>query len=53
MELVTDVLGEGIHLEPKWWLGGEPWIEGMVSAFRPDFYGYIFSFFRSIRYKGK
>lgn len=37
MEPVTEVLGEEIRLEPKWWLGGEPWIEGMVSAFtRPD-----------------
>lgn len=32
MEPVAAVLGEGIQLEPKWWLGGEPWIEGMINT---------------------
>lgn len=32
---VKATLGDGIRLEPKWWLGGEPRIEGAVSTI-PD-----------------
>ncbi|GJJ12062.1 hypothetical protein Clacol_006303 [Clathrus columnatus] len=29
--IVAAALGEGVHLEPKWWLAGEPWIEGAIN----------------------
>ena len=27
------VLGEAVRPEPVWWLNGDPWIDGAVSAF--------------------
>ena len=29
---LRDVLGEAIRPEPVWWLNGDPWIDGAVSA---------------------
>jgi cytochrome c oxidase assembly factor 1 len=31
-ELVKDTLGVDLALEGKWWLGGEPWINGAVCV---------------------
>ncbi|KAF8522200.1 cytochrome oxidase complex assembly protein 1-domain-containing protein, partial [Hysterangium stoloniferum] len=31
MSVMKEALGEDVHLEGKWWLGGEPWIDGAVN----------------------
>jgi len=36
MASVKEVLGEGVKPEGKWWLGGEPWIDGAVRIARND-----------------
>lgn len=33
-ESVKEMLGDDVKPEGKWWLGGEPWIEGAVHIFR-------------------
>jgi len=32
MEVLKEALGDNVHLEGKWWLGGEPWIDGAVCC---------------------
>jgi len=31
MENVKETLGDGVKPERKWWLGGEPWIDGAIN----------------------
>ncbi|KIJ34677.1 hypothetical protein M422DRAFT_61387 [Sphaerobolus stellatus SS14] len=31
MEALKEVLGDNVHLEGKWWLADEPWINGAIN----------------------
>ncbi|CED82810.1 Cytochrome oxidase assembly protein 1 [Phaffia rhodozyma] len=33
-EAVEELLGDGVHLEPTFWTGGEPWIEGNINVLK-------------------
>lgn len=38
-DAVKEILGDNIRLEDKWWLGGEPYIDGAVC---PLFIAHVF-----------